>query len=167
MSLFGPPKHSHFWTAKPQDSNAKTAGNELLKVSMLRGSVLGRSLLGKTIHLQFGTVVQKRLRGPSGPDRGGRQGRLGDLELGWGSCWRCGGGFGPDWASFRRRRSGFAFGGGDRWSYQSCFGPGWDVCWRCWGGFGCCGALLAWRCKTKQLRGEASELRTFGGRYKI
>ena len=30
--------------------------------------------------------------------------------------------------------------------------------------FGCRGVLLAWRRKTKQLRGEASELRTFGGR---
>ena len=44
---------------------------------MLRGSVLARSLLGKTIHLRFGMVVQKRLRGPSGLDWGGRQGRLG------------------------------------------------------------------------------------------
>ena len=112
MSLFGPPKHSHFWTAKPQDSNAKTAGNEPLKVSVLRGSILTRSLLGKTIHLRFGTVVQKRLRGPSGPDRGGRQGRLGDLELGWGGCWRCGGGFGSGWDGIRQRAGGF---GGAFW----------------------------------------------------
>ena len=51
----------------------------MLKVSMLRGSVLARSLLGKTIHLRFGMVVQKRLRGPFGLDGGGRQGHLGDF----------------------------------------------------------------------------------------
>ena len=48
---------------------------------MLRGSVLARSLLGKTIHLRFGMVVQKWLRGPFGLDGGGRQGHLGDFGL--------------------------------------------------------------------------------------
>ena len=47
MTLFGPPEHPHFLAPKPQDSNDKTAGNEPPKVSMLRGSVLARSLRGK------------------------------------------------------------------------------------------------------------------------
>ena len=36
-------------TLKPQDSSSKTAGNKPLKVSMFRGSILTRSLLGKSI----------------------------------------------------------------------------------------------------------------------
>ena len=38
---------------KPQDSNDKTAGNEPQKVSMLRGSVLARSLRGKPFTLDL------------------------------------------------------------------------------------------------------------------
>ena len=40
--------------AKSQDSGIKTAGNGALKVSMLRGSHLARSLLGKVLDLVGG-----------------------------------------------------------------------------------------------------------------
>ena len=123
MSLFGPPKHSHFWTPKPQDSNAKTAGNEPLKVSVLRGSVLTRSLLWKTIHLRFTVVIRVRLRGPSGPDWGDCRRRRGGFGVCRGDCRWCGGGFGSGWDGMRQRACGFdgmLWGCGDL--LMACFG---------------------------------------------
>ena len=149
MSLFGPPKHSHFWTAKPQDFNAKTAGNEPLKVSVLRGSVLTRSLLGKTIHLRFAVVIQVRPRGTSGPD--------------WDDCQGCLGGFGLGWDDCRRRRGDFGVGVDDcRWRGGG-FGSGWDGMRQRVGGFdgalwGCGDLLVACFGGIKQNSSEAKPL---------
>ena len=149
MSLFGPPKHSHFWTAKPQDSNAKTAGNEPLKVSVLRGSVLTRSLLGKTIHLRFAVVIRVRPRGASGPD--------------WDDCQGCLGGFGLGWDDCRRRRGDFGVGVDDcRWRGGG-FGSGWDGMRQRVGGFdgalwGCGDLLVACFGGLKQNSSEAKPL---------
>ena len=63
-SLFGPPKHPHFLTPKPQDCTNKTAGNEPLKVSMFRGSVLARSLPRKSIRPENITVNINPLQSP-------------------------------------------------------------------------------------------------------
>ena len=181
MTLFGPPEHPHFLAPKPQDSNDKTAGNEPPKVSMLRGSVLARSLLGKTIHLRFGTVVQKRPRGLFGSDWGDYQGCLDDFgmigmstggaEATSGSVEVSAGGADVASAALGMAAGGLGatlgLAGDGPQRYGSGFGLGWDVCWRWWGGLGSHAAFMACRRKTKQLRGEASELRTFGGRYKI
>ena len=43
--------------SKPQDSNVKTAGNEPPKVSMLRGSILTRSLRKKVLDLKTGPLA--------------------------------------------------------------------------------------------------------------
>ena len=48
---FWTPEASAFFDGKTQDSDIKTAGNGALKVSMLRGSDLARSLLGKVLDL--------------------------------------------------------------------------------------------------------------------
>ena len=49
LTVFRPPKQPHFSAAKSQDFSIETAGNGAIKVSMLRGSDLARSLLGKSI----------------------------------------------------------------------------------------------------------------------
>ena len=51
---------------------------------MLRGSVLTRSLLGKSIRPDYRKVDQMWLRGPSEPDCGDRRGCWGGFGLGWG-----------------------------------------------------------------------------------
>jgi hypothetical protein len=51
MAVFEPLKHPHFSAAISQDFSAETAGSGTFKVSMLRGSVLARSLLGKVLDL--------------------------------------------------------------------------------------------------------------------
>ena len=55
---FWTPEASTFSSAKSQDSSIETAGNDALKVSMLRGSDLSRSLLRKVLDFGFLTVAK-------------------------------------------------------------------------------------------------------------
>ena len=148
--VFLDPRSIHtFLAPKPQDSNDKTAGNEPPKVSMLRGFVLARSLRGKPFTFDL-RAARIRLRGP----------HLGLIEAIARVVWAI---LGLIEAIIRAV--------GRLWALLGCLPAlsrrhrprlGWllELSRR----FGCCGARLAWRRKTKQPRGEASGLRTFGGR---